>query len=340
MEILLTGGLGFIGSHIAIELLNMNYTVIIIDNLLNSKLSVLINIKKITDKEIIFYKRDLQEDINDIFTKHSIYAVIHLAGLKSVNESVRNPLLYYKENIMSTINLLETMEKFNCKNLIFSSSATVYGDKKSPLNENMEIGCNISNPYGKTKFMIEEILSDFCNINLQFSITSLRYFNPIGAHPSGLIGEDPNGIPNNLMPYILKVAYKNNINSKMGSYDYLSIYGNDYNTEDGTGVRDYIHVVDLARAHVISLKNIEYPKGYDAYNIGTGIGYSVLDVVNTFIKVNNVKLPYKFLGRRNGDIDIVYCETNKSRDKLKFTPQYNLQEMCEHAWNYQLNQKI
>ena len=340
MEILLTGGLGFIGSHIAIELLSRNYKVIIIDNLSNSKLSVLSSIKRITNKEIIFYKRNLQDDISDIFTNHLIYAVIHLAGLKSVGESVKNPLLYYKENIMTTINLLETMEKFSCKNLIFSSSATVYGNQQSPLNENMQIGCNISNPYGKTKFMIEEILSDFCKTNQQFSATSLRYFNPIGAHPSGLIGEDPNGIPNNLMPYILKVAYKNNIDSKLGSYDYLSIYGNDYNTEDGTGVRDYIHVVDLARAHVLSLKNIEYPKGYDAYNIGTGIGYSVLDVVNTFIKVNNVKLPYKFLGRRNGDIDTVYCDSNKSRNKLNFSPEYNLQEMCKHAWNYQQNYKI
>ena len=271
MAVLLTGGLGFIGSHIAVKLLNNNYKVIIIDNLYNSKLTTLNSVKKITNSDnIIFYNLDLCQNINQVFERHNILAVIHLAGLKSVSESVKDPIFYYKTNIFSTINLLEAMKRYNCNNLVFSSSATVYGNKKAPLHENLDIGHGITNPYGKTKYFIEEILSDVSKSDDQFKIISLRYFNPVGAHPSGLIGENPNGTPNNLMPYILKVAYKNNIDASLSGYDYLSIYGNTYETNDGTAIRDYIHVMDLANAHLLALKKIKHSEGYKFYNIGSG----------------------------------------------------------------------
>ena len=334
MNILVTGGLGFIGSHIAVELLKNNYNVIIIDNLSNSKNSVLSRIAEISNKKVIFYRKNLKDDISQIFNDQVIYAVIHLAGLKSVGESVNNPLLYYSENINSTINLIKTMERYGCKNLIFSSSATVYGNQKSPLREDMKIGNDITNPYGKTKYMIEEILNDYSKSNNNFNIISLRYFNPIGSHPSGLIGEDPNGLPNNLMPYILNVAYKNNIDFTMKGYDCLSIFGDNYNTKDGTAIRDYIHVADLARAHFLALKKIEQTNKYRYYNIGSGKGTSVLDIINTFKKVNKINLPYQICERRVGDLEEVFCDTTKSKKELGFKPKYNLSNMCKHSWNF------
>jgi len=340
MEVLLTGGLGFIGSHIAVRLLNNNYHIVIIDNLSNSKLSTLNSIKKITNNDnISFYNLDLCRNINQVFENHHISAVIHLAGLKSVSESLKNPIFYYKTNIMSTINLLETMKKYNCNNLVFSSSATVYGNQKSPLHENLDIGHGITNPYGKTKYFIEEVLKDVSKSDDKFKIISLRYFNPVGAHPSGLIGENPNGIPNNLMPYILKVAYKNNIDASVADYDYLSIYGNTYETNDGTAIRDYIHVMDLANAHLLALKKIDNGDGYKFYNIGTGKGSSVLDIVKTFKEVNNVKLPYKFADKRFGDLELVYCDTHKSYEELGFSTEINLEQMCKDSWNYILSNK-
>ena len=340
MEILLTGGLGFIGSHIAVKLLTNNYEVVIIDNLYNSKLSTLKNIKKITNSNnITFYNLDLSHNINQVFERHNISAVIHLAGLKSVSESVKDPIFYYKTNIMSTINLLETMKKYNCNNLVFSSSATVYGNQNSPLHENLDIGHGITNPYGKTKYFIEEILSDVSKSDDKFKIISLRYFNPVGAHPSGLIGENPNGTPNNLMPYILKVAYKNNIDASLSGYDYLSIYGNTYETNDGTAIRDYIHVMDLANAHLLALKKIKHSESYKFYNIGSGKGSSVLDIVKAFKEVNNVKLPYKFVDKRFGDLELVYCDTQKSFEELGFSTEINLEQMCKDSWNYILSRE-
>ena len=332
-QILITGGLGYIGSHVAVTLLNEGYTIIIIDNLNNSKKSVLDKIINITNNSnITFYERDLCNNIDDIFINHTIHGVIHMAGLKAVKESIESPLLYYRTNILSTINLVETMIKNKCYILIFSSSATVYGQSKAPLKESSETGKGISNPYGKTKYMIEEILKDICIAHEQFKIIALRYFNPIGAHPSGLIGEDPNGIPNNLMPYILKVAYKNNISSSIEGYEHLSIFGADYNSRDGTAIRDYIHVMDLAKAHYLSINKISDFTGYNYFNIGNGIGYTVLDVVNTFKKINKVKLPYILKDRRTGDLERVYCDTTKSEELLGFSPDYNLEDMCKHSW--------
>lgn len=342
-HILITGGLGFIGSHVAVTLLNMDLNIIIIDNLHNSKRSVLEKIIKITNsRNVIFYERDLSTNIDDIFTNHTINGVIHMAGLKAVKQSTDNPLLYYRTNLFSTINLVETMIKYESYTLIFSSSATVYGSSRAPLKETSETGKGISNPYGKTKYMIEEILRDVCVANKKFRIISLRYFNPIGAHPSGLIGEDPNGIPNNLMPYILKVAYKNNIALSSGEegYNYLSIYGYDYNTRDGTAIRDYIHVMDVAKAHYLALnKIVDFTEltNYNYFNIGTGEGYTVLDVVNTFKKVNKVDIPYIFEERRSGDLEIVYCDTKKSELLLGFKPDYNLEDMCYHSWKVIIN---
>ena len=334
-NILITGGLGYIGSHVVVTLLNEGCSIIIIDNLHNSKKSVLDKIFKITDnRNVVFYERNLSDNIDDIFTNHTIDGVIHMAGLKAVKESIDNPLLYYRTNLSSTINLVETMIKYKCYVLIFSSSATVYGKAKAPLKETFAIGEGISNPYGKTKYMIEKILQDVCAAHKQFKIISLRYFNPIGAHPSGLIGEDPNGIPNNLMPYILKVAYKNNISSALDGYDHLSIYGGNYNSKDGTAIRDYIHVMDLAKAHYLALNKITELANYNYFNIGNGIGYTVLDVVHTFKKVNNVALPYILKGRRAGDLAIVYCDTSKSEAVLEFKADYNLEDMCKHAWKF------
>jgi UDP-glucose 4-epimerase len=333
--ILVTGGAGFIGSHTCVELLKRDYNVVVVDSLINSKREVINKIKQIARRPVVFHERDLTDDISDIFETYDIYAVIHFAGLKAVKESISNPIFYYKTNLYSTINLLETMKKYNCHRLIFSSSATVYGDQKSPLNENMDIGKGITNPYGQTKFMIEQILMDCCKSEPKNNFIGLRYFNPIGAHPSGLIGEDPNDIPNNLMPYILKTAYKNNIDHNVEGFDHLSIYGNNYNTIDGTAVRDYIHVVDLALGHIKALEKIDVLNNYNVFNLGTGKGSSVLEIVNMFIKINKVRLPYKLTDRRDGDLEEVYCETDKTVDILGFKTSLTLEDMCRDAWNFQ-----
>ena len=290
MKILVTGGCGYIGSHTVCELLDNNYEVIIIDNLCNSKKSVIDKIKEITKKEVKFYEFDLsdKQSLEKVFVENKIDAVIHFAGLKAVGESVEKPLMYYRNNLDSTMTLLEVMNKFDCKKLVFSSSATVYGLPKTlPIKENFPL--KTTNPYGTTKLMIEKILNDLYISDSNWSIAILRYFNPIGAHESGLLGENPNGIPNNLMPYIIKVATK--------ELPYLNVFGNDYNTKDGTGVRDYIHVVDLAKGHLCAIDKVVKETGIDFYNLGTGIGYSVLDLVKTFEKVNNIKLDYKIVDR-------------------------------------------
>jgi len=333
-NILVTGGTGFIGSHTCVELLDNGYNVVIIDNLINSKKNVVDKIKQITNNNIIFYEIDLFDkyELLQIFTKHKFDCVMHFAGLKAVAESVNKPLLYYKNNIMITLNLLELMEKFKCYNLIFSSSATVYGNQKPPFKEDMNIGQGITNPYGQTKYMIEQILKDLCISNNKFNVTCLRYFNPVGAHPSGLIGEDPNGIPNNLMPVILKVAIKNNLDSDLGDrYKNLNIFGNDYNTKDGTCLRDYIHVVDLAQGHVKTLNNMD---GYKVYNLGTGKGISVLDIINKFTEINKVDLPYKIVGKRDGDLAEVYCDPSLVKDELGWEAKLGLENMCRDSWNF------
>ena len=337
--ILVTGGLGFIGSHTCVQLLNNNYDVIVIDNLINSNITIKEKIIEITQKNIIFYNYDLldRNKLRQIFTDHLITGVIHFAGLKSVSESISNPLYYYENNLISTLNILECMIEFNCYNLIFSSSATVYGTSVSPLNENSTIGKGITNPYGKTKYMIEEILRDMSKSDTNFKITALRYFNPVGAHSSGLIGESPNSIPNNLMPFILKVAYHNNIKEIDNHYSKLSIYGNDYDTKDGSGVRDYIHVNDLANAHIKAFEN--NIRGYNVYNLGTGNGTSVYELVKIFEKVNKVKVPYKFVERRPGDIGEVYCDNKLAKEKLNWEILNNIEDMCRDAWKFMLKNK-
>lgn len=330
MKILVTGGTGFIGSHTVVELLNNNYEVVIIDNLYNSKKEVLDNIKRITGKDVIFYEGDVCDKslLEKIFTSHKIEAVIHFAGYKAVGESVEKPLMYYKNNIYSTINLCEVMNKYNIKNIVFSSSATVYGTPKSlPIKENFEIG-HATNPYGETKIINEKILSDLYTSDNNWNIALLRYFNPIGAHKSGLLGENPNDIPNNLMPYIVKVA--------TGELKELSIFGNDYNTVDGTGVRDYIHVVDLAKAHIKAIEWTFKNKGIDAFNIGTGNGYSVLQLVKAFKKYNNVDVPYKIVERRKGDIASCYADASYAKEELDWYSVYDVEDMVKDAYNYAL----
>lgn len=327
MNILVTGGAGYIGSHTCVELLENNYNVIIIDNFCNSKKEVIEKIKKITNKDFKLYEGNVEDKklLEKIFEENKIDAVIHFAGLKAVGESVKKPLLYYRNNIDSTINLLEVMQKYNVLKLVFSSSATVYGKPDTlPIKENSNL--KTTNPYGTTKLMIEQILNDIYKSNNDWSIAILRYFNPIGAHKSGLIGEDPNGIPNNLVPYIVKVANK--------ELDYLNVFGNDYDTHDGTGVRDYIHVVDLASGHLKALEYIDKNKGIDNYNLGTGKGYSVLDIVNAFEKVNNVKVPYQIKERREGDIDACYASIEYAKEKLGFEAKYNIEDMCLDAYNF------
>lgn len=327
MQILVTGGMGYIGSHTTVELLNKNYDVIIIDNLSNSKIDVLDKIKTITGKNIKFYQGDVQDKqlLTKIFNENKIAAVIHFAGFKAVGESVKKPLLYYRNNLDSTITLLEVMNEFNCKKLVFSSSATVYGSPKSlPIKEDFPL--STTNPYGTTKLMIENILRDLYKSDNDWSIAILRYFNPIGAHKSGLIGENPNDIPNNLMPYIVKVANK--------ELEYLNIFGNDYDTKDGTGVRDYIHVVDLSLGHIKAIEKIINSTGCDAYNLGTGKGYSVLEIVTNFEKVNNIKVPYKIIERRPGDIAACYADTSYALEKLNWKAMYDIDEMCKDAYNF------
>lgn len=332
MKILVTGGAGYIGSHTCVQLLNNGYEVVIVDNFSNSSSDVLNKIKEITNKDFGFYEGDLCDKsvLEKIFLENDIDAVIHFAGYKAVGESVKLPLKYYENNLVSTINLCEIMKKHNCKKLVFSSSATVYGNPKSlPIKEDASL--STTNPYGTTKLMIEGILKDLYVSDNEFSIAILRYFNPIGADKSGLIGENPNGIPNNLMPYIVKVANK--------ELEVLSIFGNDYDTHDGTGVRDYIHVVDLAKGHIKAIEKIINSTGVDCYNLGTGTGYSVLDIVNTFEKVNNIKVNYKIVERRPGDIASCYADPTKALNELGFKAEYGLEDMCRDAYNYVIKNK-
>ena len=327
MKILVTGGTGYIGSHTCVELLNVGYEVVIIDNLSNSKKEVVNFIEEITNKSVSFYENDVCDKTNlrKIFTEHKIDAVIHFAGYKAVGESVSKPLMYYRNNLDSTITLLEVMNEFNVKKIVFSSSATVYGKpEKLPIKENFPL--STTNPYGSTKLMIEDILRDLYKSDNEWSIAILRYFNPIGAHESGKIGENPNGIPNNLMPYIIKVA--------TGELKCLGVFGNDYDTHDGTGVRDYIHVVDLAKGHVKAIEKVLNDNTCDAYNLGTGNGYSVLDLVNTFMKVNDINVNYEIKERRPGDIDACYADPSYAYEKLGWKAQKNIEEMCHDAYNY------
>ena len=333
MKILVTGGCGYIGSHTCVELLNNGYEVVVVDNLCNSKENVIDKIKEITGKNVTFYKGDVcdKEILRKIFNENKIDAVIHFAGLKAVGESVEKPLMYYRNNIDSTLSLCEVMNEYNCKKIIFSSSATVYGDPaKLPITEDMPVG-NTTNPYGSSKLYIEGILKDLYISDNSWGITLLRYFNPVGAHQSGLIGEDPNGIPNNLMPYIVKVA--------TGELPCLSIFGDDYDTKDGTGVRDYIHVVDLARGHVKALEKLLSVKGINIYNLGTGNGYSVLEMVNTFSKVNGVDVNYKIVERRAGDIACCYADCSKAFNELGWSAELSLDDMVKSAYNFVLKNK-
>ena len=333
MKILVTGGTGYIGSHTCVELLKNGYEVIIIDNLCNSKKEVVDNIEKITNKQVQFVEGDVRDKdlLRTIFKNNKIAAVIHFAGLKAVGESVEKPLLYYQNNLDSTLNLCEIMNEFNIKKLIFSSSATVYGNPvKLPITEDMEVG-KTTNPYGTSKYFLERILNDLYISDEDWSITLLRYFNPVGAHESGLLGEDPNGIPNNLMPYIVKVA--------TNELECLSVFGNDYDTPDGTGVRDYIHVVDLARGHVMAIDKILNTTGVNIYNLGTGVGYSVLDLVNTFEKVNGIKINKKIVGRRAGDIAACYADSTKAYKELGWKAELNLEDMVKSSYNYALKNK-
>ena len=328
-NILVTGGAGYIGSHTVVELIKSGYNPIIVDDLSNSKEEVINRIEKITGVRPTFYKVSLLDEVNfeNVFVKENIEAVIHFAGFKAVGESVKLPLKYYDNNLNSTLILLKLMEKYSVNNIVFSSSATVYGNPKVvPIKEDSEVG-GVTNPYGRTKFMIEEILKDVSLTNPKLNITILRYFNPIGAHESGLIGEDPNGIPNNLMPYITQVA--------IGKLAKLNVFGNDYNTVDGTGVRDYIHVVDLALGHVASLKKMEENPGLLIYNLGTGNGVSVLQMVNAFETANNIKIPYVIAPRRGGDIDACYADCAKANAELGWYAKKTLVDACLDSWNWQ-----
>lgn len=328
-KILVTGGAGYIGSHTVIKLLESNYKVIVVDNLSNSSKSSIEKIKQITNKELEFYKYDIRDfnKIKSIFDKHNIDSVIHFAGLKAVGESVENPIIYYSNNVCGTCNLLKIMKLYNVKEIVFSSSATVYGQPKElPLKESSGAG-NPTNPYGRSKLQIENILSDLQQSDSNWSITILRYFNPVGAHESGLIGENPNGIPNNLMPYISQVA--------IGKLDCLTVHGQDYNTPDGTGIRDYIHVSDLADGHIAALSNIE--KGLEILNLGTGKGISVLQLIKTFEEINNVKVPYIFGPRRDGDIDVCYSDVSLAKSKINWTTSRTIIDMCRDEWRWQKN---
>lgn len=332
MSILVTGGAGYIGSHTCVELLNAGYEITVVDNLYNSSPKSLDRVKELTGKDFKFYECDIRdtEGMDKIFKENKIEAVIHFAGLKAVGESCQKPLEYYDNNIGGTLKLCEVMRNNNCKNIVFSSSATVYGmNNISPLKETMKTG-GTTNPYGTTKYMIEIILEDICKADSEWNVTLLRYFNPIGAHKSGRIGENPNGIPNNLMPYITQVA--------IGKREFLSVYGDDYDTHDGTGVRDYIHVVDLAEGHVKAVDNIlEGGKGVQVFNLGTGIGYSVLDIVKAFNKAYGKELPYKIAPRRPGDIATCYSDPTKAKDVLGWTAKRGIEEMCEDSWRWQSN---
>lgn len=330
MKILITGGAGYIGSHTCVELLNNNYEVIVLDNFSNSKKEVINKIKKITNKDLKLYEGNMldEEILTKIFEENDIDCVIDFAAYKAVGESVQKPVEYYINNVSSVLTLLTVMKKFNCKSLVFSSSATVYGNPEIiPITEECRTG-GTTNPYGTSKLFVEQILKDLYNSDNEWNICILRYFNPIGAHESGLIGEEPNGIPANLVPYISKVA--------SGKLECLSIFGNDYDTKDGTGVRDYIHVVDLALGHLKAVEKLnKEKKGLYIYNLGTGVGYSVLDLVNTFEKVNNIKIKYKIAPRRSGDIATCYSDPSKAKKELNFEATKTLEDMLKDAWNYE-----
>ena len=332
--VLLTGGTGFIGSHTAVELIESGYNVIIADDLSNSEHSVIERIKQITGKQPTFYQIDVsvRESLELLFAENDVDAVVHFAGFKAVGESVEKPIEYYRNNIDTTLTLLETMRKYEVKNFIFSSSATVYSlvEDVPFTEESGPLGC--TNPYGWTKYMIEQILKDVCVSDPEMSVVLLRYFNPIGAHESGLIGEKPNGIPNNLMPYITQVA--------QGIRPKLNVFSNDYPTHDGTGVRDYIHVVDLAKGHVAALNYSQGRTGCEVFNLGTGQGYSVLDLVKTFERVNGVQIPYEIVGRRAGDIATCYADTHKAETVLGWKADKGIEDMCRDSWRWQQNQKL
>lgn len=330
MAVLVTGGMGYIGSHTSIELLNAGKEVVIIDNLCNSNAIVKEKIEEITGKSVKFYNIDLtdKESVEKVFKENEIDSVIDFAALKAVGESVEKPLEYYMNNIISFLLLLDIMKRHDVKNLVFSSSATVYGDAKTmPILEDFPLSA--TNPYGRTKLMAEDILRDIAASDPSWNIAILRYFNPIGAHESGLIGEDPNGVPNNLMPYITKVA--------VGELKELSVFGNDYDTIDGTGVRDYIHVVDIAIGHIRALEKLETNSGLVTYNLGTGNGFSVLQLVNAFAKASGKEIPYKIVGRRAGDVAQCYADPSKANKELNWKAEKTLDEMCEDSWRWQKN---
>lgn len=331
MAILVTGGAGYIGSHTVVELLNHHFEIVVLDNLSNSSEVSLQRVQQITGKNITFYQGDIldRKILQRIFSQHNIKAVIHFAGLKAVGESVKKPLRYYQNNVIGSLTLLEEMLKAGIYNLVFSSSATVYGDPEIiPITETCKVG-GTANPYGTSKFMVERILQDAVSANPHLSVVILRYFNPVGAHESGLIGEDPNGIPNNLLPYISQVA--------VGKLPQLSVFGSDYDTHDGTGVRDYIHVVDLAIGHLKALEKHQNDQGCHIYNLGTGIGYSVLDMVKAFEKANDIQIPYKLVERRPGDIATCYSNPQKALEKLGWKTERDLTQMMKDTWNWQKN---
>ena len=327
MNVLVSGGTGYIGSHTVVELLKKGHDVVIFDNLYNSKIDTLDKIKKITGKDVKFYQADMlkPEELEPIF-QNKFDCVIHFAGLKAVGESVAKPLMYYENNLSGTINLVKMMSKYNVKNIIFSSSATVYGDPAFiPITEECPKGV-CTNPYGWTKHMLEQVLSDLYVADNEWSVVLLRYFNPIGADESGIIGEAPNGIPNNLMPYIMQVA--------IGKLPELGVFGNDYDTPDGTGVRDYIHVTDLAKGHLCAVDKVVNSTGVNIYNLGTGIGYSVLDIVHAFEKANDIKIPYVIKDRRPGDIATCYADPTKAKEELGWVAELDLERMCKDSWRF------
>ncbi len=329
MKILVTGGTGFIGSHTVVELMNSGYDVVIVDNLYNSKAMVVDRIAEITGKRPVFHELDVldKDALNAVFEEEKIDAVIHFAGYKAVGESTRMPIEYYTNNLCSTLTLCDVMRHHNCKNIVFSSSATVYGDPAFvPISEKCPLG-ERTNPYGESKAMQERILSDIAKADPEWKVVLLRYFNPIGAHASGLIGEDPKGIPNNLLPFVAQVA--------SGKLEKVHVFGNDYDTLDGTGVRDYIHVVDLAKGHVKAIDNFAKLSGVSIFNLGTGIGYSVLEIIHTFSRVNNIEIPYVIDGRRPGDIATCYADPSLANDVLDWHAEKNLEDMCRDVWNWQ-----
>ena len=331
MAILVTGGAGYIGSHTCVELLNAGYEVVVLDNLSNSSEKSLDRVKELTGKTVKFYKGDIldREILNEIFVNEKIASCIHFAGLKAVGESVAKPWEYYQNNIAGTLVLVDVMRQHNCKNIIFSSSATVYGDPAQiPITEECPKG-QCTNPYGWTKSMLEQILMDMQKADSEWNVILLRYFDPIGAHKSGIIGENPNGVPNNLMPYVTQVA--------VGKLKELGVFGDDYATPDGTGIRDYIHVVDLAIGHVKAVQKVEENPGLKVYNLGTGHGYSVMDIIKNFEAANDIKIPYVVKDRRPGDIAICYCDPHKAKEELGWEAQYGIREMCEDAWRWQKN---